>query len=357
MDAEQVEVTETRCVDAQASITIDELVQATVRAMISHDKEKCVKSTPNSSTYENDTFHPDDSTDSEIFSSEIEKEIYEMDSKKNSNQKNENDEEKVERPDDDTGSGGNEGGNKARCDEHDFFQTDQSCDNKSDLKRDDKSTDTLIIDVGDWVLVGFPVENKQGNQILTYNKMFNLFVFCTFMLALQNAVAMTKKPIIQKSIMDDLFEEIDQLRKDVENSIISIIPDTKNVTKLLVASSKEFADSVERTSKSIRLHVKNAQGVVDNGVKEFTSKLTNSANKLKQLTNDAAVKTNRVATVIENQVKNILKDVQGAIQTNLLYTQDNVKAFTNRFFNDIITAGKRLQLDLSSCEQKPKTTS
>ncbi|KAK4876870.1 hypothetical protein RN001_009376 [Aquatica leii] len=49
MDAEQVEVTETRCVDAQASITIDELVQATVRAMISHDKEKSVKSTPSHS--------------------------------------------------------------------------------------------------------------------------------------------------------------------------------------------------------------------------------------------------------------------------------------------------------------------
>ncbi|KAK4881189.1 hypothetical protein RN001_004508 [Aquatica leii] len=40
-----------------------------------------------SSTSENETFHPDDSTDSEVFSSEIEKEIYEMDSKKNSNQK------------------------------------------------------------------------------------------------------------------------------------------------------------------------------------------------------------------------------------------------------------------------------
>ncbi|KAK4877531.1 hypothetical protein RN001_010037 [Aquatica leii] len=72
-----------------------------------------------------------------------------------------NDEEEVERPDDETGSGGNE----ARCDEDDLCQTDQSCDNKSDLKRDDKSTDTLILDVGDWVLVRFLVENKQGNQV------------------------------------------------------------------------------------------------------------------------------------------------------------------------------------------------
>ncbi|KAK4880581.1 hypothetical protein RN001_008727 [Aquatica leii] len=51
----------------------------------------------------------------------------------------ENDEEEVKRPDDDIGSGKNERANEARCDEHDLCQTDQSCDNKSDLKRDDKT--------------------------------------------------------------------------------------------------------------------------------------------------------------------------------------------------------------------------
>ncbi|KAK4881242.1 hypothetical protein RN001_004561 [Aquatica leii] len=99
-----------------------------------------------SSTSENETFHSNDSTDSKVFSSEIEEEIYEMDSKKNSNQKTENDEEEVEKPDDNTGSGGNERGNEARCDEHDLCQTDQNCNNKSDLKRDDKTGDLLYVD-------------------------------------------------------------------------------------------------------------------------------------------------------------------------------------------------------------------
>ncbi|KAK4880972.1 hypothetical protein RN001_004291 [Aquatica leii] len=182
--------------------------------------------------------------------------------------------------------------------------------------------------------------------------MFKLFMICIFALTLQNAVAMTKKP--QKSIMDDLFEEIGYIRKEVENSITNITPDTKNVTKFLLESSREFAESVEKTTKTIRIQVKNVQGVVDNNVKEFTTKLVQSANKLKQLTDEAATKTNQTVAVIETQVKSILNDVQGAIQTNLLYAQDNIKVFANKFFNDIITAGKRLQLDLTNCQQQSK---
>ncbi|KAF5289200.1 hypothetical protein FQR65_LT00086 [Abscondita terminalis] len=184
--------------------------------------------------------------------------------------------------------------------------------------------------------------------------MFKLVVFCTFVVVIQGGVTLPKKVVLQKTLAGDLVEEITNIRTNVENSITNIVPDTHDATKLLLTLSTEFANSVERTTKSIKSQVKNAQGVIDNGINEFTSKLENSARKLKHLTDIAVLKANQITAVIEVQVKNIFDEVQGALKTNLLYAHGHIKKYADKFFNDVISAGKALQLNLTLCEEKPK---
>ncbi|KAF5300808.1 hypothetical protein FQR65_LT09111 [Abscondita terminalis] len=181
--------------------------------------------------------------------------------------------------------------------------------------------------------------------------MFKLVVLCAFIVAIHGGVTPLKKVVVQKTFMDNLFEEFTNIRTEVENSLISILPDTHDATKLLLELSKEFADSVERTTKSIKLQVKNAQGVIDNGINEFTTKLESSAKNLKQLTDSAVQKTNQVTTIIDAQVKDIFDEIQGAAKTNLLYAHDNIKKYADKFFNDLIAAGKAFQLNLTKCQE------
>ncbi|KAF5293063.1 hypothetical protein FQR65_LT11055 [Abscondita terminalis] len=152
-----------------------------------------------------------------------------------------------------------------------------------------------------------------------------------------------------KNGINNFLDQVDAVRKDVEHTIKQHLPDTQEVTNVLINVSKDFAVSIEKGVKDLSEQVQNNK-VVDNIVQDLSKGISNSVNFLKGLAGeDATKKGEEIKKSLQTHLDNILeggKKLQEALQPQLEKTQDQIKSFTGNFIQEFASAGERLKSEI-----------
>ncbi|XP_031338332.1 uncharacterized protein LOC116167204 [Photinus pyralis] len=162
------------------------------------------------------------------------------------------------------------------------------------------------------------------------------------------APKLADKPIHAES--DDILQELSAMGKDLHSSIMKVVPSSKDVSKLLIDASKQFAGAVEDITKSIKTYTKRHQGTVDDGLKEISARLLQVVSVLKKISHTVPEKATGIVDTISAEAQNVLAEasqVQEAVKVNLKDVQENVMTIAEKLYTELINAYTRLEKDVN----------
>ena len=183
-------------------------------------------------------------------------------------------------------------------------------------------------------------------------------------LAFQAALAAPakKNQAGQKNTIEEIAQQVEKVVNDVHTSLQNALPDSKQVTQTLGAQSQEFARNVQEIVNKVQSEIDKNKGNVDNALQQFTAKLTENLQSLRQaLGPDASAKANEIRSQLDNQVRNTAAEVDKlvkVVQPNLQHAGESISALTKSVVDDFLKATESLKTQVeaavASKGQKPK---
>ena len=163
-------------------------------------------------------------------------------------------------------------------------------------------------------------------------------------------LAKPKKVTTEKPAIEQFFQNVETARKDVEASLQKVLPDSKEVNKAILDMSKTFATTVEQGTKDLNEQTEKNKPIIQNLIKEASSKISESVAFIKGLvSDDVAKKGEEIRKNVESHIKIIFaegKKVEDAIKPTLEHAHENIKQFATNFFQELASAGERLKADI-----------
>ncbi|KAJ8917403.1 hypothetical protein NQ315_002427 [Exocentrus adspersus] len=186
----------------------------------------------------------------------------------------------------------------------------------------------------------------------------NVIIVTVALLALQGALAKPKAKPAEKSQLQELAANAQNVVNNVTSAIEGNLPDSKKVVEVLNTQAQNLANSVQTTVDKIKTEVKNNQGEIDQALKTVSDKLSEVATNLK---NAIGPEGQKQAKEIKEKLDQGLKEAVAqaekltkAIEPEAAKVKEDLSNAAKTFLDQIIEVGNNLRDQVKALESKPK---